>query len=100
MSLRTYHLKSKQLLKMAMENGVYAQVFMICRRESYDKKEKEKTKKYNFQGQSERSGRLFNLDNDWLKESFMTREPYFYRKCIKLNLGEMIQKHIKYLEYQ
>ena len=40
-----------------MEQGLYAQVVMILRWESDDKKEKEKTKKYNFQGQSARSRR-------------------------------------------
>ena len=40
-----------------MEPGLYSQVVMIHRRESDDKKEKEKTKKYNFQGQSARSRR-------------------------------------------
>ena len=37
---------------MAMENGLYGQVVMIHQSESYDKKEKDKTKKFNFQGQS------------------------------------------------
>ena len=40
---------------MAMEHGLYAQVVMIRRRESDIKKDKEKTKKYNFQIQSARS---------------------------------------------
>ena len=39
---------------MALERGFYAQVIMIHRRESDDKKEKDKIKKYNFQGKSER----------------------------------------------
>ena len=64
---------------MDKENWLYAQVFMICRRESGDKKGKYKTKKYNFQGKSARSRLWFNLDHEWLKENFMTREPYFYK---------------------
>ena len=35
---------------MAFENGLYAQVFMIRRRELDDKNEKDNTKKYNSQG--------------------------------------------------
>ena len=63
---------------MALENGLYAQVFMILRRELDDIKEKDKTKKYNFQGQSARTKHWFDLDHEWLKENFMTCEPDFY----------------------
>ena len=48
---------------MAMEHGLYVQVVMIRWRESDDKKEKENTKKYNFQGLSARSRRWFDIDN-------------------------------------
>ena len=58
---------------MAVEQGLYAQVVMIRQRESDDKKEKENTKKYNFQGQPARSRRCFNIDHGWLKENFRTR---------------------------
>ena len=78
-----------------MKNGLYAQVVIIKQSESDNKKEKEKTKKYNFPGQSVILRRQFDLDHDWLKEKFMTREPYFFTNCIKLNVGVMIQKHIK-----
>ena len=54
------------------------QVVMIRRRNLYDTKEKDKTKKFNFQGQSARTKNWFNLDHEWLKETFMTREPDFY----------------------
>ena len=73
---------------------------MIPRRESYDKKEKDNTEVYYFQGQSARTKHCFDLDHEWLKENFMTRKPDFYLKKIKLNLGVIIQKYIKYLEYQ
>ena len=56
-----------------MENGLYAQVLMIRLRESTDKKEKDKTKKYNFQGQPARTKHCFDIDHEWLKEIFMTR---------------------------
>ena len=46
-----------------MYNGLYAQVVVIRRRESDDKKEKDKTKKYNFQGQSTRKKTCFDLDH-------------------------------------
>ena len=39
----------------------------------------ENTKRYDFQGQSARSRRWFDLDHEWLEENFMTREPGFYR---------------------
>ena len=44
MNLKTYRVKSKLLLKMALEQGFYAQVVMIFRRESGDIKEKDNTK--------------------------------------------------------
>ena len=44
MNLRTYYLKSKQIKKIAMENGLYEQVVMIRQRESDDKNQKENTK--------------------------------------------------------
>ena len=73
---------------------------MIHRRESHNKKEEKKPKKYNFQGQSARSRRWFDLDHEWLEYSFSTREPDLYKNCIELNLGVMIQKYFKYLDYQ
>ena len=71
---------------------------MIHLSESDTKKEKENTKKYIFQGHQAKSRRWFNLDHEWLKENLRTHEPDFYRKYIKLNLGVMIQKNIKYVE--
>ena len=51
-----------------MENVLYTQVVMIHQRDSYDKKEKDKTKKYKYQGQSTRTKRWFNLDMSGLKK--------------------------------
>ena len=65
---------------MAMEQGLYAQVVMILWKESENKKWKEKTKKYNFQGKSARSRSWFDLDREWLEENPKTREPDFYYK--------------------
>ena len=47
-----------------MEQGLYAYVVMICRKKLDNKKERENTKKYNFHGQSTRSRRWFDLDNE------------------------------------
>ena len=63
---------------MATEQVLYAQVFLIRRKESENQTENKNTKKYNFQGQSARSRRWFDIDHVWLKETFMTREPDFY----------------------
>ena len=52
---------------------------MILQRGSENKKEKEKTNTYNFQGQSARSRRWFDLYRDWLKETFRTRGIELYR---------------------
>ena len=61
---------------------------MIRKKESQNKKEKGKTKKYELQGKSARSRRWFDLDHEWLEENFMTREPYFYLKKSKKNWGD------------
>ena len=51
---------------------------MIRRGESDDKKGKLKTKIYNFQGQSTRTKPWLDIDHEWLKETFITRELDFY----------------------
>ena len=51
---------------MAMEQGLYEQVVMIRRNNLDNKKEKENTKKYKFQGQSARSKRWLDLDHECL----------------------------------
>ena len=58
-----------------------------CHFKSDDKKEKENTEKHNFQGQSARTKGWFDIDHEWLKENFITRELDFYKIHIKLNLG-------------
>ena len=64
MNLRTYQIKSEQILKMDIEQGLCEHVVKIRRRESDNKKEKGKTKKYNFQLQSAISRRWFNLEHE------------------------------------
>ena len=65
---------------MDMEQGSYVQVFMIRRKDLYNKKEKENTKKYNFQGNSARSIQWLDNDHGWLEENFSTYEPDFDNK--------------------
>ena len=63
-------------------------------------KKKKIRQKYNFQGQSSRTKNCFDIDHEWLKENSMTRKPDFHKNYIKLNLGVIIHRTIKYLEYQ
>ena len=68
---------------MDTEQGLYAQVFMIRRKDLDNEKEKENTKKYKFQGQSTTSIRWFDIHREWLEEKSSTREPDFYKNFIK-----------------
>ena len=67
---------------MAMEQGLYAQVFMLCQK--YLNITEAiiiiNEAKFKFQGQSSRSYCWFGLDCDWIEENFRTREPDFYKK--------------------
>ena len=63
---------------MDLEQGLYAQAVIICRSNLDDIKDKDKTKIFNFQGQSVRIKHWVDIDHEWLKETFMTREPDFY----------------------
>ena len=67
---------------MAMEQVLVAQVVMICQRYLKITKSNEDRNedKFNFQGQSARSKCCFDLDFDWIEETFSTYEPNFYRK--------------------
>ena len=67
-----------------MEQGLYAQVIMIRRKDYDNKVEKEKTNKYNFQGQSARSICWFDLDHQWLEANFRTRLYLFCKLRIEL----------------
>ena len=49
-----------------MEQGLYAQVAMIRQNGSENKKKKEKTKLYNFQGKPARSIHWFDIDHERL----------------------------------
>ena len=63
---------------MCLKQGLYAQVLRIHRRKLDDIKERYKTKKFNFQVQSEITKKCFDLDHEWLKSNLMTRGPDFY----------------------
>ena len=71
---------------MAIEQGLYAQVIMVCPKDlkkiATDKKTNEA--KFKFQGQSERSQRWFDLDLDWIEVNFSTREPDLYKKLFQI----------------
>ena len=82
---------------MALDNGLYPQVVMVRRRELDDKKVTYKTKIYNFQGQSARTKHWINLDHEWLKENFMTRELDFYLKLYQTKFrSDKIQNYQKF----
>ena len=67
---------------MAMEQGLYAQVAKISRKDlkfiaaNNNKNEA----KFKFQGQSSRFEHFFDLDFDWNEVNFITCEPDFYKK--------------------
>ena len=67
-------------------DDIKAPVVMIHRKGLDNKTEKEKTKKYNFQGHYEGSTRWFDRDNEWLEEHFSIREPEFYKNLCKTNI--------------
>ena len=82
---------------MALEQGLYAQVIMILRRELDDIKEKYKTTKFNLEGQSAKTKHWFDLDHEGLKDNFMTREPDFYKRLYQTKfMGDTTQEYQKF----
>ena len=69
---------------MTVEKGLYVQAIMLCREYlkfvATDKIKNEA--KFQFQGQSTRSQRWFDIDFDWIDVNFSTREPNFYKEKI------------------
>ena len=60
-------------------------------------KSKNIRQKYNFQVQSSRTKHWFDLDHEWLKENFMAREPYFYKKLYQTKFrGDDTQNHQRF----
>ena len=70
---------------MAMEQGLYAQVVKL--RRNYLKfiaaNKNKNEAKLKFHGPSARSQRWFDLDFDWIKVSFSTREPDFSKNLFQ-----------------
>ena len=69
-----------KIKRMAMEQGLYAQVIKLRRKDlKFDAAAKDKnSSKFKFHGQSARSRYWFDLDLDWIDINFSTREPDFY----------------------
>ena len=67
------------LKKMDLEQGLYAQVVITRRRNLEDIKEKYKTKKLTYKDNQQEQKNWFGLDDEWMKEIFMTHEPDFYK---------------------
>ena len=67
---------------MAMEQGLYAQVVKLCRKDlKFIASNKNKNEaKFKFQGQSEKSQRWFDLEFDWIGVNISTREPDLYKE--------------------
>ena len=70
---------------MAMEQGLYAQVIRIRRKDlEFVATDKIKIEaKFKFQGQSARSQRWFDLDLDWIEVNSSTSEPDLYKKLFQ-----------------
>ena len=69
---------------------------MIRRKDNDNKKEKEKTKIYNFLGKFARYICCFDIDHDWLEEKSRKCETDFYKNFGKNILGAVRRKHIHY----
>ena len=88
MSHKTFQLISRRILKIALEEILYAHVVRICRKSMVQKKDtgKQPKRKYLFQEQSARSKHWFDLDIEWFEEKFSTREPQFYKRLFQSNI--------------
>ena len=65
-----------------MEQGLYAQVVKISRKDlKFITENRNKNEaKFKLQGQSARSERWFDLGFDWIEVGFSTREPDFCKE--------------------
>ena len=72
---------------MAIEQGLYAQVVVVFRKDlEFTEANKNKNKaKFKFQGHSARSQHWFGLDFDLIDVNFIRSEPYLY--------GEIFRRH-------
>ena len=74
---------------MSTKQGLYSQVVML-RRKDLDSTEANKNKieaKFKFQGQFARSQRWFDIDFDWIEETFITHEPDLYSKIFQRHVA-------------
>ena len=71
--------------QMATEQGLYAQVVKIRRKDlKFTAENKNKNDaKFKFHGQSARSQRWFDLGFDWIEVNISTREPDLYKKLFQ-----------------
>ena len=72
-----YRANKNNIKRMATEQGLYAQVIMICRKDlKFVSTVKNKNEaKFKLQGKSAISQRWFDLNLDWIEVNFSTREP-------------------------
>ena len=84
MNLRTCHLKSNNLKKKWIWKMGCMHKWLWSAEGGQMTKSNKKNKEYNLQGQLSRSRCWFDLDHNRLKENFMPREPYFYRKMYQI----------------
>ena len=70
---------------MFMEQGVYAQVDMLCQNylKTTESNRNKKETEFKFQRQSARSQRWFDIYFYFIEEKFSTQEPDLCRKYIK-----------------
>ena len=71
--------------QMTMEQGLYAQVIMLRRKDlKFVAKDKIKNEaKFKFQGQSARSQRWFDIDFVYIEVNLSTHEPDLYKKTFQ-----------------
>ena len=72
---------------MSMEQGLYAQVVMHCRKylKITEANQNRNEDKFRSQGQYERPQRWFDVDSDCIEEKFSKREPGLYRKIFQMH---------------
>ena len=70
---------------------------MLCQKDlKFNEANKNENKsKFKFQGQSARSQRWFDLDFDWIEETFRTRDPDLCRKIYQRHDETKFQSEIQ-----
>ena len=85
---------------MYMEQGLYAKVVKISRKDlKFIAENKNKNEaKFKFQGQSARSQRWFDLGFDWIKVNFSTSEPGLYKSFFQIHEDTQDKNTFKFFE--